>query len=92
MALSKKSFLFRKDVRLAKSKNKKERVWSKIHAINQRVQAHRQVYNAAQAALIALGCSATMQSKYQELLYTQLKVLTAAVKSGVGSAEGGRRQ
>lgn len=92
MALGEKSFLFRKDVRLAKSKNKKGRAWSKIHAINQRVQAHRQVYNAARAALIALGCSAAMQSRYQDLLRTQLKVSTVAVKSGVGSAEGGSRR
>ena len=92
MALGEKSFLFRKDVRLAKSKNKKGRAWSKIHAINRRVQAHRQVYNAARDALIALGCSAATQSRYQVLLRNQLKVSTAVVKSGVGSAEGGSRR
>jgi hypothetical protein len=89
MAVSEKSFLCHKDVRLAKNKNKKGRAWSKIHAINRRVQVHQQVYNAAQAALIALGCSAAMQSRYQELLQTQLKILTVAVKSGVSSTKGG---
>jgi hypothetical protein len=94
MALGEKSFLFRKNLRLATSKNKKGRAWSKVHAISRRVQAHRQVYNTARAAMVSLGCSAEMQSKYQVLRRDQLKISTAAVRggTGTGNAEGGSRR
>jgi hypothetical protein len=94
MALGEKSFLFRKDVRLAQSKLKKGRAWSKVHKISRRVQAHRQVYHAARAAMISLGCSTEMQAKYQVLRRNQLKVSTAAVRggTGTGSTESGSRR
>ncbi|KAF8239510.1 hypothetical protein L208DRAFT_1049219, partial [Tricholoma matsutake] len=92
MALGEKSFLFRKNLCLATSKNKKRRAWSKVHAISCRVQAHHQVYNAARAARVSLGCSAEMQSKYQVLRQDKLKISTAAVRGGTGNAEGGSRR
>ena len=94
MALGEKSFLFRKDVRLAKSKLKKGRAWSKVLGIGRRVQAHRQVYNAARAAMVSLACPAEMQTKYQVLRREQLKISTAAVRggTGIGSAEAGSRR
>jgi hypothetical protein len=94
MALGEKSFLFRKDVRLAQSKLKKGRAWSKVHKISRRVQSHRQVYHAARTAMVSLGCSADMQAKYQVLRRDQLKVSTAAVRggTGTGSTESGSRR
>ncbi|KAF8239120.1 hypothetical protein L208DRAFT_994141, partial [Tricholoma matsutake] len=89
MALGEKSFLFRKNLCLATSKNKKGRAWSKVHAISCQVQAHCQVYNAARAAMVSLGCSAEMQSKYQVLCWDTLKISTAVVRGGTGNAEGG---
>jgi hypothetical protein len=94
MALGEKSFMFRKNVRLAQSKLKKGRAWSKVHGVSRRVQAHRQVYNAARVAMVSLGCPAEMQSKYQVLRRDQLKISTAAVRggTGTGSAEAGSRR
>ena len=92
MALGEKSFLFRKNLRLASSKFKKGRAWLKVHAVTRRVQAHRKAYNAARAAMVALGCSATMEMKYQVLQRNQLKISTAAVSGGTGNAEGGSRR
>ena len=94
MALGEKSFMFRKNVRLAESKLKKGRAWSKVHGVSRRVQAHRQVYNAARAAMVSLGCPAEMQIKYQVLRRDQLKISTAAVRggTGTGSAEAGSRR
>jgi hypothetical protein len=86
MVLSKKSFLFRKDLRLAQSKLKKGRAWGKVHKVSWRVQAHRQVYHAARAAMVSLGCSTEIQTKYQILWQDQLKVSTAAVRSGTGTS------
>jgi hypothetical protein len=89
MALSEKSFLFRKNLQLASSKLRKGRAWAKVHGVSQRVQAHWKSYNAARAAMVALGCLATMETKYQVLQCNQLKISTAAVKSGTGNAEHG---
>ena len=82
MALGEKSFLFRKDVRLAQSKFKKGRAWSKVKGVSRRVQAHRQVYNAARAAMVELGCPVDMLARYQVLHRDQLKVSTAAMRGG----------
>jgi hypothetical protein len=91
MALSEKSFLFRKNVHLAQSKFKKGRAWSKVHAVSCWVQAQYQVYNAARATMVALGCPVEMQTKYQVLHWHQLKISTAAVRAGngTGSVEAG---
>jgi len=92
MALGEKSFLFRKDLHLAESKFKKGRAWSKVHAVSQRVQAHRQVYNSTRAAMVALQYTTDMQTKYQVLHRDQLQISTAVVRSGTGSAESGSRR
>jgi len=94
MALGEKSFLFRKDVRLAKSKLKKGRAWSKVVGIGRRVQAHRQLYNVSRAAMVSLACPVEMQTKYQVLRREQLRISTAAVRGGtsIGSAEAGSRR
>jgi hypothetical protein len=92
MALGEKSFLFRKNLRLATSKLKKGKAWGKVHGISRRVQAHRLVYNAARAAMVALDCTAEMRNKYQVLSREQLKISTAAVRSGTGSAQHGSRR
>jgi hypothetical protein len=55
-------------------------------------RAHRKSYNAARAKMVALGCSATMETKYQVLQRNQLKISTAAVRSGTGNAERGSRR
>ena len=91
MALGEKSFLFRKDVCLAQSKFEKGRAWSKVKGVSRQVQAHRQVYNAARAAMVELGCPVDMLARYQVLHRDQLKVSTAAMRGGIGtgSAEGG---
>ncbi|KAF8218397.1 hypothetical protein L208DRAFT_1351898, partial [Tricholoma matsutake] len=53
---------------------------------------HHQVYNAARAAMVSLGCSPEMQSKYQVLRRDKLKISTAVVRGGTGNAEGGSRR
>ncbi|KAF8230102.1 hypothetical protein L208DRAFT_1015466, partial [Tricholoma matsutake] len=49
-------------------------------------------YNAVRAAMVLLGCSAEMQSKYQVLHLDALKISTAAVRGGTGNAEGGSQR
>lgn len=86
MALSEKSFMFRKNVHLAQSKLKKGRAWSKVHGVSCRVQAHHDVYNAARVATLLLGCPAEMQTKYQVLHWDQLKISTVAVRGSTGTS------
>jgi len=73
MALGKKSFLFRKDLHLAKSKFKKGRAWSKVHAVSWWVQAHHQVYNSVRAAMVALQCTIDMQKNIRYYIRTNSK-------------------
>ncbi|KAF8230884.1 hypothetical protein L208DRAFT_1101329, partial [Tricholoma matsutake] len=49
-------------------------------------------YNAARAAMVSLGCSPEMQSKYQVLHWDELKISTAMVRGGTGNAEGGSQR
>ncbi|KAF8227997.1 hypothetical protein L208DRAFT_1075482, partial [Tricholoma matsutake] len=49
-------------------------------------------YNAARAAMVSLGCSAEMQSKYQVLRQDKLKISTAMVRGGTSNAEGGSQR
>lgn len=79
-ALGEKSFLYRSDLRLADSKVKKTRSWTRLMKINQKLNFHRWVYNKARKALLALGADERLQSIYQPLTSEQLRVSTAIMQ------------
>lgn len=79
-SLGEKSFLFRNDLRLANSKVKKTWSWTRLMAVNQKLNLHRWVYNKARKALIELGADARIQNRYKELTADHLKVSTAVVE------------
>lgn len=79
-ALGEKSFLFRSDLRLADSKVKKTRSWTRLMNVNEKVNFHRWVYNKARKALCRLGASDALLNHYQQLSAEHLRVSTAVVE------------
>lgn len=76
--LGEKSFLFRHDLRLADSKVKKTKAWTRLISVNKKVNQHRWVYEKSRAAMIRLGADADMLG-YKTLTRDDCKVSTAVM-------------
>src|SRR6266852_4775873 len=73
IALGHKSYLFRNNVRLARTQRLKTRAWGKVHAVESMVQHHAQVYNCARELMLDLGTDASLLDRYRVLDRHNLK-------------------
>lgn len=78
-SLGEKSFLFRHDLRLANSKVRKTKAWSRLLTVNKKVNEHRWVYNKCRSAMIRLGAEESVLETYKELTREDCKVSTAVI-------------
>ena len=65
IALGHKSYLFRNDVRPARSQRLKTRAWAGVHAVESTVQHHARVYTRARQAMVDLGAAANILDRYK---------------------------
>lgn len=79
LGLSKKAVIFRKGVRLAKTKTRKLRSWDQISMVDVNVRHHARVYAGARAAMIRLGACEEDLERYQTLRKEHLSVTTAQI-------------
>jgi hypothetical protein len=85
ICLGQKSLVFRKQVRVANSQQKKTRAWSELNAIENSVRRYARIYNSARQAMIRLGADAQLLGRYQVLKRSELKVSTViATPNGAG--------
>lgn len=77
IALGKKSFLFRTNIRSAKSQQKKTRAWSEVNSVDGVVRYQAKIYNATRRKMIHLGAEEKIMDRYKILTQGQLKVSTA---------------
>jgi hypothetical protein len=67
IALGHKSYLFRKDIRPARTQRLKTRAWAEVHAAESTVQHHARVYMRSQQAIVDLGASPSLLDRYKVL-------------------------
>lgn len=79
LAIGQKSFLFRTQLRNAKSKTRKTKAWDDISAVGDTVSHHRRVYHSARAALISLGGTTDVKNKYKVIHSRDVRSSTAIV-------------
>lgn len=78
-SLGEKSFLFRHDLRLADSKVKKTKSWTRLVTVNKKVNQHRWAYEKCRAAMIRLGADDNLLGIYRTLTREDCKVSTAVM-------------
>lgn len=84
-SLGEKSFLFRHDLRLADSKVKKTKAWTRLITVNKKVNQYRWTYEKCRSAMVQLGAEKDILRFYQPLAREDCKVSTAVMmpnKSG----------
>ena len=79
IALGHKSYLFRHDVRPARTQRLKTRAWAGVHAVESTVQHHARVYVRARQAMVDLGASASILERYKVLTRQDLGVKTSVI-------------
>jgi hypothetical protein len=79
MALGKKSFLFRNNLRKSTSKVQKLRSWTDIGLVEAGVRHQAKIFRRARRALIALGASDDIMKRYQVLKKEHLRTSTVVV-------------
>lgn len=85
IGLGQKSLIFRKQVRVANSQQKKTRAWSELNAIESSVRRYAQIYNKARKAMIRLGADTQLLGRYRILKRSELKASTViATPNGAG--------
>jgi hypothetical protein len=65
--LGHKSYLFRNNVRLARTQRLKTCAWGEVHAVESMVQYHARVYNCMQQSVVDLGAEASLLDQYKVL-------------------------
>jgi hypothetical protein len=83
IALGHKSYLFRNDVRPARTQRLKTRAWAEVHAVDSTVQHHARVYNRAWRSLLDLGADASLLDRYKALERQDLKIDTTVISPNV---------
>jgi hypothetical protein len=83
IALGHKSYLFRNDVRPARTQRLKTRAWAEVHAVESTVQHHARVYNRARQSMLDLGADASLLDRYKVLERQDLRIDTAVIASNV---------
>ena len=79
LALSRKAIIFRQGVRNATTKTKKLRSWDQIQMVDVNVRHHARVYHRCRAAMIQLGVTEEILSRYRKLEPEHLNVRTARI-------------
>jgi hypothetical protein len=83
LALGKKAFLFKTQIREKGPKTGKTRPWDALHATDDTLRHHAQLYRASRAALVTLGASPEVLSKYQVLDPKHLKTSTTLLDTSI---------
>lgn len=83
IALGHKSYLFRNNIRPARTQRLKTRAWAEVHAVESTVQHHARVYTRARQALKDLGASTPLLDLYKILRRQDLSVKTTVIVSHV---------
>ena len=79
LAVAEKATLFRHDVRPASNYTKRTRAWSKIHSVEQSIDASFRVYNKSREAMVKLGADSSILERYQVLRREHLTARTSAI-------------
>jgi hypothetical protein len=79
IALGHKSYLFRNEVRPARSQRLKTRAWQGVHNVESTVQHHARVYTRARKAIADLGADASLLERYKILTRQDLSVKTSVI-------------
>jgi hypothetical protein len=77
IALGKKSFLFRTNVRSAKSQQRKTRAWAEVSNVDTEVRQHARIYNNCRRRMVRLEAEAEVLERYRVLTHGDLKISTA---------------
>ena len=83
IALGHKSYLFRNDVRPARTQRLKTRAWAEVHAVESTVQHHARVYNRARQSMLNLSADASLFDRYKALERQDLKIGTTVIAPDV---------
>ena len=79
IALGHKSFLFRHDIRPARTQRLKTRAWAGVHAVELTVQHHARVYIRGRKAMVDLEAGSNLLDRYQVLSRQDLSVKTSVI-------------
>jgi hypothetical protein len=79
ISLGHKSYLYRHDVRPARTQRLKTRAWAEVHAAESTVQHHARVYTRARQAMVDLGVGSTLLDRYKVLKRQDLSVETSVI-------------
>jgi hypothetical protein len=79
IALGHKSYLFRNDIRPARTQRLKTRAWTEVHAVEATVQHHARVYMLARKAIVDLGADNVLLDRYRVLIRQDLSVKTSVI-------------
>ena len=83
IALGHKSYLFRNNVRPARTQRLKTRAWAELHAVESTVQHHARVYNRARQSILDLGANASLLDRYKVLERQDLRIDTTVIAPNV---------
>ncbi|KAH9048382.1 hypothetical protein EDB84DRAFT_1434385 [Lactarius hengduanensis] len=79
ISLGHKSYLYRHDVRPARTQRLKTRAWAEVHTAESTVQHHARVYTRARQAMVDLGVGSTLLDRYKVLRRQDLSVKTSVI-------------
>ena len=79
IALGHKSYLFRNEVRPARTQKPKTRAWAEVHNVESEVQNHARVYMRARQAMENLGADNFLLDRYKLLRRQDLSVKTSVI-------------
>jgi hypothetical protein len=83
LAVGKKAFVFRNDVRKARSKKYKTKAYHKVQATADLLSLRAQIYRRSRVALQSLGADESILKKYQVLTAEHLKAKETFLDSTV---------
>jgi len=83
IALGHKSYVFRNNVRPARTQRLKTRAWGEVHAVESTVQHHAWVYNSTWQSIVDLGAKASLLDRYKVLCHQDLKTDTTIIAPNV---------
>jgi hypothetical protein len=79
IALGHKSFLFRHDIRPARTQRLKTRAWAGVHAVESTIQHHARVYLRGRKAMVDLGAGSNLLDRYKVLSREDLSIKTSVI-------------
>jgi hypothetical protein len=79
IALGHKSYLFRHNIRPARTQRLKTRAWAEVHAVESTVQHHARVYVRGRKAMVDLGAGPDLLNRYKVLTRQDLSIKTSVI-------------